>query len=285
MQNRYGGRMQFKYIEGTSVEQHNQIDTGFVKHVVLDFDGTISLIRDGWQNIMVPMMVDIIQNETKTNETREQLETIVVDFVDKLTGKQTIFQMMQLGEEVEKRGGKPKDPLDYKDEYNRRLLPIVNQRISDLSSGTVSPDKLRVNKSLEFLKKLHDLDIACYLASGTDVEFVKHEANLLGVSEYFTGGIYGALREYKKFSKAMVIQKILNDFNLSGNELLIIGDGYVEIENAKAVNAIAVGVASVEDNIYNMNADKRERLIRAGADIIINDFREGNKLLEYLFSS
>ena len=67
----------------------------------------------------------------------------------------------------------------------------------------------------------------------------------------------------------MVIQKILTDFNLSGSELLIIGDGYVEIENAKAVGAIAVGVASVEDNVYNMNADKRERLIRAGADIII----------------
>ena len=81
----------------------------------------------------------------------------------------------------------------------------------------------------------------------------------------------------------MVIQKILTDFKLSGSELLIIGDGYVEIENAKAVGAIAVGVASVEDNIYNMNADKRERLVRAGADIIIPDFREGEQLIEYLF--
>ena len=52
---------------------------------------------------------------------------------------------------------------------------------------------------------------------------------------------------------------------------------------AKAVGAIAVGVASVEDNIYNMNADKRERLVRAGADIIIPDFREGEQLIEYLF--
>ena len=127
------------------------------------------------------------------------------------------------------------------------------------------------------------MGVKCYLASGTDVEFVKNEAELLGVSEYFGGGIFGALREYKKFSKAMVIQKILKDFKLSGSELLIIGDGYVEIENAKAVGAIAVGVASVEDNVYNMNADKRDRLIRAGADIIIPDFREGKKLLSYLF--
>ena len=128
------------------------------------------------------------------------------------------------------------------------------------------------------------MGINCYLASGTDVEFVKNEAGLLGVSEYFDGGIFGALREYKKFSKAMIIQKILTDFELSGNELLIVGDGYVEIENAKAVGAIAVGVASVEGNRYNMNADKRERLIRAGADIIILDFQEGAKLLNYLFN-
>ena len=58
----------------------------------------------------------------------------------------------------------------------------------------------------------------------------------------------------------------------------------MEIENAKTVGALAVGVASVEGNRYNMNADKRERLIRAGADIIISDFREGAQLLDYLFN-
>ncbi len=275
--------MQNVFLDGTTIEIHREIQTGNICHVVLDFDGTISLIRDGWQNVMVPMMVEFLQTETDTTETQEQLEAIVVEFVDRLTGKQTIYQMIQLGEEIEKRGGNPKDPLAYKDEYNSRLLPIVEQRISGLAAGNLSAETLRVPMALEFLQSLHELGVKCYLASGTDVEFVKNEAELLGVAEYFNGGIFGALREYKKFSKAMVIQKILTDFKLSGSELLIVGDGYVEIENAKAVGAIAVGVASVEDNVYNMNADKRERLIRAGADIIIPDFREGTKLLSYLF--
>lgn len=277
--------MQTQLIEGTSIEIYNTIQTGNIKHVVFDFDGTISLIRDGWQNVMVPMMVEFLQTETDTAETHEEIESIVVEFVDRLTGKQTIYQMIQLSEEIEKRGGKPKEPLEYKDAYNQRLLPIVEQRIADLAEGTLSAELLRVPMSLEFLRSLHELGVKCYLASGTDVEFVKNEAALLGVAEYFTGGIFGALREYKKFSKAMVIQKILTDFGLSGSELLIIGDGYVEIENAKSVEAIAVGVASVEDNIYNMNVDKKERLIRAGADIIIPDFRDRRQLLEYLFSS
>ena len=277
--------MHTELLEGTTIEIHNNIQTGKIQHVVFDFDGTISLIRDGWQNVMVPMMVEFLQTETDTTETHEQLESVVVEFVDRLTGKQTIYQMIQLGEEIEKRGGKPKEPLAYKDAYNSRLLPIVEQRIADLAAGTLSAESLRVPMSLEFLQSLHELGVNCYLASGTDVEFVKNEAQLLGVAKYFNGGIFGALREYRKFSKAKVIQKILSDFNLSGDELLIIGDGYVEIENAKAVEAIAVGVASVEDNYYNMNADKRERLILAGADIIIPDFQHGTQLLGYLFSN
>ena len=281
--------MEHIFLDNTSIEIHREIQTGNIRHVVLDFDGTISLIRDGWQNVMVPMMVECLQQETDTSETQAQLEALVVEFVDRLTGKQTIYQMIQLSEEIEKRGGTPKEPLAYKDEYNRRLLPVVEKRIAGLAAGTLTAEPLRVPMSLEFLRSLREMGIRCYLASGTDVEFVKNEASLLGVAEYFDGGIFGALREYKKFSKAMVIQKIVEDIasaarSYSGSELLIIGDGYVEIENAKAVGAIAVGVASVEDNKYNMNADKRERLIRAGADIIISDFREGAQLLDYLFN-
>ncbi len=273
-----------QYASSDGIEIHSDIEKGSISHVVFDFDGTISLIRDGWQNVMVPMMVEFIQTGTDTSETPEQLEAIVVEFVDRLTGKQTIYQMIQLSEEISKRGGVTKNPLDYKDEYNRRLLPIVEQRTAGLAAATLSPETLRVPKSLEFLKRLRAKQgLTCYLASGTDIEFVQKEAELLNVASYFDGGIFGALREYKKFSKAMVIQKILTDFRITGGELLIIGDGYVEIENAKAVGAIAVGVASVEDNIYNMNANKRQRLIRAGADIIIPDFRDGEKLLEYLF--
>ena len=281
--------MQNIFLDDTAIEIHREIQTGNVRHVVFDFDGTISLIRDGWQNVMVPMMIECLQTETDTTETQAQLEALVVEFVDRLTGKQTIYQMIQLGEEIEKRGGTPKDPLAYKDEYNRRLLPVVEERIAGLAAGTLSADPLRVPMSLEFLQSLREMGIRCYLASGTDVEFVKNEASLLGVAEYFDGGIFGALREYQKFSKAMVIQKIVKDIastarSYSGSELLIVGDGYVEIENAKEVGAIAVGVASVEGNRYNMNADKRERLIRAGADIIISDFREGAQLLDYLFT-
>ena len=270
-------------LENTSIEIVRKIERANIQHALFDFDGTISLVRDGWQSVMVPMMVDVLLEETQTDETPEELERVVVEFVDNLTGKQTIYQMMQLCEEIKKRGGVPKQPLEYKDLYNSLLLPTVDERIAKLERGEIEAANLRVPMSLEFLQSLQKRGVKRYLASGTDVEFVRHEAGLLGVASYFDGGIFGALREYQNFSKAMVIQRILDDFNLTGSELLVVGDGSVEIENAKAVGAIAVGVTSVENNRYQMNADKRGRLLHAGADILIPDFQDGDRLLTHLF--
>ena len=69
------------------------------RFALFDFDGTISLIREGWQNIMIPMMVETIV-ATKTNETTVQITDIVSKFVSELTGRQTIYQMIRLEEEV-----------------------------------------------------------------------------------------------------------------------------------------------------------------------------------------
>ena len=63
---------------------------------------------------------------------REDVRKIVVDFVDYLTGKQTIFQCMRLAEEIRKYGGSPNPPLDYKAEYLRRLEAHTRDRINSL---------------------------------------------------------------------------------------------------------------------------------------------------------
>jgi hypothetical protein len=60
------------------------------------------------------------------------------------------------------------------------------------------------------------------------------------------------------------------------------GDGYVEIEDTRRVGGIAVGVASNEATRQGIDAWKRERLIQAGADVIIPDFSQHEALIEYL---
>src|SRR5438105_15679128 len=80
---------------------------GRFRSVLFDFDGTLSLIREGWPQVMIPMMVEILK-ETGTRETETQLSDHVCDFVMRLNGKQTIYQMMQLADEVGTRGGTPR---------------------------------------------------------------------------------------------------------------------------------------------------------------------------------
>jgi len=65
---------------------------------LFDFDGTISVIRSGWMEIMIPMMVEILM-DLKTGEREEDLRAIVEEFVGRLTGKQTMYQMIALAEE------------------------------------------------------------------------------------------------------------------------------------------------------------------------------------------
>ncbi len=255
---------------------------GKFKAAILDFDGTISLIRAGWQPVMYSYFVEVLA-ATPTSESEEELYRVVREFVDLLTGKQTIYQCLQLVEEVKKRGGTPLAALDYKHEYLRRLWERIADRVHGLEDGSIAPVDMMVPGAVELLRELRDRGLTLYLASGTDEPDVIREAAALGVSEFFNGGIYGALDRYEDFSKEKVIQEIIKSHNLQGEELLGFGDGFVEIENVKAVGGCAVGVASDEIHRAGIDEWKRQRLVGAGADVIVPDYRCLEELLAYLF--
>ena len=250
---------------------------------LFDFDGTISLIRQGWQDVMKPYFFEVLKSTPKAEDDAAVMRCIH-DFVDLLTGKQTIYQCIALAEEVEKRGGKPENPQVYKDEYNRRLLVRIEDRIRGLEEGRLRPADLVVPGSFELLQALRERGLTLYLASGTDEEYVLRESALLGVDTFFNGGIYGAQQDYRLFSKKMIVNKIITTHNLQGGELLGFGDGYVEIENIREAGGFAVGVASDEVQKIGVDQWKRSRLIGAGADIIIGDYSSTKTLLDYIFA-
>src|SRR5579871_5206247 len=99
--------------------------------VLFDFDGTLSLIRSGWMDVMVPMMVEILA-DLNTGETEEQLRAVVEDFVWRLTGKETIYQMIALADALRERGGTPLEPLVYKKMYLDRLWILIRSRVEEL---------------------------------------------------------------------------------------------------------------------------------------------------------
>ena len=253
-----------------------------ISHVLFDFDGTLSLIRQGWPEVMVPMFTEVlpaVPGETEADRGRLAFEDIM-----RLNGKQTIYQMMQLAARIRERGGEAKEPLWYKHEYLRRLDLRIKDRIDGLRQGTIPADDLLVHGARRLLENLKERGLPVYLASGTDEIFVKQEAELLGLTPYFGRRIYGAQDDFKTFSKKLVIERIIRENGIRGEQLLSFGDGYVEIENTREAGGLAVAVASDEANNGSGQMDewKRERLSGVGAEVVIADFRDAAPLLELI---
>lgn len=253
-----------------------------IGHVLFDFDGTLSLIRQGWPEVMVPLFVEWLL--PRPGESDEDRRRLAFDDIMRLNGKQTIYQMIQLAERIRERGGQPREPLWYKHEYLRRLNERIQHRLDGLRGGRLSPDDFLVHGARPLLERLADMGLTLYLASGTDEPFVRAEAQLLGIARYFHGRIYGARDDYHNFSKKLVIDRILRDNAVPGDRLLAFGDGYVEIENTRQVGGLAVAVASDEsaNGSGRMDEWKRQRLRGVGADVLIPDYRDAAVLLDYI---
>jgi phosphoglycolate phosphatase len=278
------GDVNSRFLPGTAIEVVHEVRPGIAfRHVLFDFDGTVSLIREGWPAVMVAMMTEEIL-ATGTKESPEDISRSCLDFVMRLNGKQTIYQMIELAGEIRKRGGNPQDPLVYKKKYHDRLMEKIGHRREALRSGAARPEEHLVAGALGMLAAIRDKGLPTYLASGTDQKYVEEEAALLGLTPYFEDRVYGAIDDYKKYSKQMVIERILRENKVEGSALLGFGDGYVEIQNIKSAGGVAVAVASDEaGRTGRPDAWKRDRLIGVGADIVIPDFRGSDALLAYLF--
>lgn len=250
--------------------------------VLFDFDGTLSLIRAGWVDVMVPMMVGILR-DLDTGESEESLEALVEDFVGRLTGKETIYQMMELAEQVRSRGGEPLEPAAYKRMYLDSLRELIKDRLAALESGSSTPEEYLVPGSRELLESLKARGLKLYLASGTDEPDVVAEAKLLDVAKYFDGGIYGARDDLKSFSKSKLVSQLVSNAGYTGEQLLAFGDGYVEIEVVKKVQGTAVGVASAEPECEVVDEWKRNRLVGVGADFIVPNYHNLSELSAHLF--
>ncbi|MCD4751930.1 MAG: HAD hydrolase-like protein [Anaerolineaceae bacterium] len=256
---------------------------GQIRFAIFDFDGTISTLREGWQDVMQKMMMEFLRL-TPRCENDEMLSAVVKETIDVSTGKQTIYQMISLRDMVLARGGEALEAKAYKAIFNTRLLAHIEHRVEGVRSGRIAPESMMVPGALNMLDAMRERGVPCFLASGTDQPYVLAESSALGVDTYFEE-IYGALENFQDYSKRMVIERIIQENDLRGAELVGFGDGFVEIEDVNTAGGIAVGVASDEVNRKGVNKWKRERLVRAGADIIIPDFQEYKIVINWLFNA
>ncbi|MCE7061836.1 PfkB family carbohydrate kinase [Dyadobacter sp. CY343] len=263
---------------------------GHIRHAVFDHDGTISSLRQGWEDIMEPVMMKAIlgdQHDHVSAETFHLVELEVKSFIHKTTGIQTIYQMEGLVDLVRDSGFVPEeeilDKFQYKELYNNALMEMVSKRMDRLTKRELGPEDFTMKGAVAFLHALKARGVRMYLASGTDVDDVRNEAEMLGYAHLFDGGIYGALKDYTKFSKKMIIEQIIRENGLRGNELAVFGDGPDEIREGRRAGGIAVGITSNEVQRFGHNPAKRPRLVKAGAQLLIPDFSQYKKLVSLLF--
>lgn len=251
-----------------------------IRCAVFDFDGTLSLLRAGWFELMHAQMVDAL-TQTPNHESAEQLRAFVANLIYGTAGQQTIYQMIRLAEEISKRGGIPKSPEEYKQDFLNRLLARVYERVVSINVGIVAPETWLVPGAKSMVRELHARGVTCYIASGTDDAFVKSEAVTLGLAPYLAG-VFGAQADHRNYSKRAIIGRIVAQHNLREGELVTFGDGAPEMTDTKSFGGIAVGVATNESMSEGINGHKRQVLIRAGADIIVPDFQAYPALLDEL---
>lgn len=251
---------------------------------LFDFDGTLSLVRAGWFDVMVPMMVEVLA-DLGTGESEEELTAIVEEYVGQLTGRQTIYQMIEFADQIRRRGGVPRDPMQYKHDYLELLMVRIRHRREALRAGRLDPDEMMVPGGRRLLDALRQRGMKLFLASGTDQPFMREEARLLQVDSYFEGGMYGARDDYRNFSKKILVEQIIRESDYQGGDFLGFGDGFVEVDVVKSVGGHAVGVATDEPNCVEVDPVKRRRLAGVGADWIVPNFNAHNELMTAMFGS
>ena len=248
---------------------------------ILDFDGTLSLIREGWSRIMADVGRDVLA------ELHRVVEPQVVDYFQeqmlRLSGRPSLVQMQKLAEELSLRGVLPPSPESLHDEFLRRLYLQIDGRKRDLATGNVLPQSWTVPGTHALLDELRRRNALLYLVSGTDLAAVREEVALLQLADYFGPRLFAPTEKTPNFHKRDAIATILHETGTNGEELIGFGDGFSETVEVKRIGGTAVGVASIEVGKVGFNRQKHDLLTEWGADPIVPDYRDAEKLVARLW--
>ena len=277
------------YYENSDIEiitdpKSGKFSERYPEIAIFDHDGTISTLRQGWELIMRDMMISSILGDMIDQvelKTVEKVASEVDALIEKSTGVQTIIQMQHLTELVLRFGYIKDDAVldcyGYKHIFNERLKQHIRKKIELFKQNRLALEDVTMKLSVSFLHHLYEKGVTLYLASGTDEADVVQEAELLGYASLFTGGIKGSVGNPDCDPKRQVIKQILQEVHIDtdaskAKRCIVFGDGPVEMREAARYNIPAVGLLSDEKQRFGKNMAKRNRLVLAGADLLIPDF-------------
>jgi beta-phosphoglucomutase-like phosphatase (HAD superfamily) len=182
------------------------------------------------------------------------------------------------------RGGNPPAPELLLKEYHRRLEVAIEERTQIIRADPSRRDDFVVHGARQVLETLQARRLQLFILSGTEESRVRQEADLLDLTRYFREHIYGSTPGSKSFGKRTVMKRLIVREGAAGRDWLAFGDGPVEIRLAKELGALAIGVASDENQNGSGKPDplKLAQLRKAGADLLVPDYRDAPALFHHL---
>jgi len=279
-------------INGTNIEIIRPFDGRNITTVLFDFDGTLSRERDGWVNLMVATCSAAMVQAVPGILVSEVVEWVIAD-IENTIGIPTYQQMKRLADEIYKRGGAGLSPQRYKDIYNDALVSMVKTTHQKFLKGELNIEDLRVPGAIELLAELEKKfgKEALFLSSGTDIQPVRESVKILGYEKFFEDRIIasGSNGNSTQCPKKFIIEKLIEERDLKSGQLLTFGDGVPEIEYTEKIGGVGLGVLTPDQSYYEFRGhftieQKRERLIKTGAHILVPDFRCAAKLVEVVCS-
>lgn len=208
-----------------------------------------------------------------------------MDEILSLNGKPTIHQMRAIHEQAKAAGVVVPAPEELLGEYHNALYGVIQTRWKMLENGEAKVDDFLVSGVRTFLEALVSRGVKLFVLSGTVQPQVRAEAEMLGVTKYFEGGVFGNSEDPTRFTKMAMFKRFISEEGINPSELLAFGDGAIEIENVRNLGGTAIGVASNEEQNGGAERDERKakQLREAGGLAIIPDYECVDELLKELF--
>src|SRR6476646_2341865 len=98
-----------------------------IRAVIFDWDGTLSLLREGWAAIMTEQMSRILES-TAPAMTDEARAAAVESIVIGLNGRPTIVQMETCSDLVREQGGARLSHTELLNDYQAQLFALISGR-------------------------------------------------------------------------------------------------------------------------------------------------------------
>ena len=259
----------------------NKPQVSSIRCVVLDYDGTLTTLRKGWDVILTEYANSKINPYNRPCEGLDKVILHLTDHAGGTTPKQLMARLVKI---MRQKQLVPPDEIQsieyYAKEYADHFQKMINKRVESFSSASESYVIESVRPMLNFISEKETIN---YIVTGSCEMAVTDELQKLEMFDYFSG-VYGATIEMEGNLKMNAIREIMYKHSIKPCEILIIGDGSTEIRAANELELPAIGIASDEHD-GGLCEKKRKLLKGLGAHAIIADYSGFQNVWNWLHES